>query len=507
MFLVKAAEAVVRRWPATAPASLWLSGRVRALLPGLLPPLPAAVVPTMHMTEPAPLGAAPAPAEPSVTQQPLARFDALWPALRADLMGLDDRAFHLNPSETFRLCTRAAPCPAPAVLRGRVLRQLLERTPRGVQHIVALPRLALHGGSERVSQAMLRLLAQHYAPGACCIVAPEPGFDLSPEAQRGHPFPILAFNDIDPTLDADARAELFDRVMVQTRPATMHSINSQAAWTAMRYRAAEYKADTRLYGNVYSDLRIPENVPAGMFWQYMPDAVAHMAGLLVDNWRVATRMAEVHGFSQSQMARIHLVPTPVIGLRGDPRAELRPYADPGVARSLWLGRVVWEKRLDVLEAIARRCPGREFHIHGDRDESISLPTDLSWIDALHNVHRHGAFAQLGDLPFDRFDSYVFTTRAEGMPVALLEAVAAGLPVVAPDVGGIGELIDCRSGWLVSGSDAVDEYVAALDEMRAHPHEAARRVQTAQQRLLERHSWDAFERSIRAIPDFLAPSQP
>lgn len=522
MFLVKLAEAVVRRWPATAPVSLWLSQRVRSAFPGLLPALPQApvqipeamrmevpqavqVTDVLGETQVANLISSPCPPELSVLAKDQARFDALWPMLRADLEGLRDVAFHLTPSEGFRHNVRASPFAAPAVLRGRAIRQLLERTPRSVRHIVALPRLALHGGSERVSQALLRLLARHYRHGEFCVIGPEPGFDLSVEEQQRHPFPILAFNDIDSQLDADARAELFDRLLVQCRPATVHSVNSMAAWTAFRFRGAEYNADMRLFGNVYSDLRIPGNVPAGMFWQCMPDAVAHMAGLLVDNRRVAARAAEVHGFTQSQMARIHLVPTPVVGLRGDPRLELRGYTDPGIARSLWMGRVVWEKRLDVLEAIARRCSGREFHIHGDRDEKISLPVDMSWMQELSNVYRHGAFGHLDDLPFDDFDSYVFTTSAEGMPVAVLEAVAYGLPVVAPNVGGIGELIDASTGWLVSGPDAVDEYVVALDELRSHPREAQRRVQAAQERLAERHSWDSFVSSIHAIPGYLAPS--
>ena len=52
----------------------------------------------------------------------------------------------------------------------------------------------------------------------------------------------------------------------------------------------------------------------------------------------------------------------------------------------------------------------------------------------------------------------------------------GSDSIAPDiVGGIGELVRAGHGWLVGGADAVDEYVAALDEIRRYPDEAARRV--------------------------------
>ncbi|MBV8750598.1 MAG: glycosyltransferase, partial [Candidatus Eremiobacteraeota bacterium] len=41
---------------------------------------------------------------------------------------------------------------------------------------------------------------------------------------------------------------------------------------------------------------------------------------------------------------------------------------------------------------------------------------------------------------------------EGVPVALIEAMAAGIPVVATDSGSIGELVDGESGLLVPHSD-------------------------------------------------------
>ena len=47
----------------------------------------------------------------------------------------------------------------------------------------------------------------------------------------------------------------------------------------------------------------------------------------------------------------------------------------------------------------------------------------------------------------------------------------GLPMVAPNIGGIGEFIDETTGWLVPGADSVDDYVSALNEIRDFPTEA------------------------------------
>lgn len=61
------------------------------------------------------------------------------------------------------------------------------------------------------------------------------------------------------------------------------------------------------------------------------------------------------------------------------------------------------------------------------------------------------------------DAFVLASNNEGLPVALMEAVALGLPVVATDVGGVPEIVDATSGVLVPPRDpvALADAVAAL----------------------------------------------
>lgn len=71
------------------------------------------------------------------------------------------------------------------------------------------------------------------------------------------------------------------------------------------------------------------------------------------------------------------------------------------------------------------------------------------------------------------DVCVLCSKVEGFPNALIEAMAAGTPVVAADVGGVPELVtDGQTGRLVSSRDPED-FAEAVSGLLDHPEEARR----------------------------------
>jgi len=164
-----------------------------------------------------------------------------------------------------------------------------------------------------------------------------------------------------------------------------------------------------------------------------------------------------------------------------------------------VARTVWEKGFaDLLEAL-RAWPGpleiRLVVVGGGPDfEAI-----LDRARAL-GVHERVSFlGERGDVPrlLRAFDAFVLPSWREGMPVALLEAMATGLPVVATAVRGSREVVeDGRNGLLVPARDPA-ALRAALARLAGDVALRDRLGAAAVAEVRERHAQDVV------LPAFLA----
>ena len=130
----------------------------------------------------------------------------------------------------------------------------------------------------------------------------------------------------------------------------------------------------------------------------------------------------------------------------------------------------------------------------DREPMERLTAELGLADRVAFLGERGDVDAL--LP--AFDVFTLSSREEGIPNALLEAMAAGRPCVVTRVGGNAEVLDDgRTGWLVPPEHptALAEALAAtLDD----PAEARRRGDAARAAMLAERSIDAM---VRRHEDF------
>jgi glycosyltransferase involved in cell wall biosynthesis len=123
-----------------------------------------------------------------------------------------------------------------------------------------------------------------------------------------------------------------------------------------------------------------------------------------------------------------------------------------------VGRLEWRKGHDVLLAAAERMSGRrpapQFLIVGDGPAADDLRRRAAALGVAGAVRFTGTLDDVRPA-LAAMDVFTLPSREEGMSNALMEAMAAGRPIVATDVGGNGEVLDRgRLGVLVPGDDAI-----------------------------------------------------
>ena len=101
-----------------------------------------------------------------------------------------------------------------------------------------------------------------------------------------------------------------------------------------------------------------------------------------------------------------------------------------------------------------------------------------------------------------FDAFVLSSRTEGIPIALLEAMAAGTPIVAARVGGVPEMLSDAEAVLVPPDDP-RALAAALAAVRADPGGARERATRARVRLEREFSLPAWLDRYEAVYHSLA----
>lgn len=147
----------------------------------------------------------------------------------------------------------------------------------------------------------------------------------------------------------------------------------------------------------------------------------------------------------------------------------------------WLGRLTHEKGADVLvDAIAALPDTTIVSFVGAGREQASLTARVAALGIASRVRWHGIVDDASAV-LPAFDAFVLSSRTEGTPIALFEAMAAGVPIVATRVGGVPGVLRDEDALLVPSENA-PALAAAVERIRIDGAAASARAAAALQRL-------------------------
>lgn len=228
-------------------------------------------------------------------------------------------------------------------------------------------------------------------------------------------------------------------------------------------------------------------------------------GVITAVWKAAHAvMANSGGLAALANAHAPHLHTGVIPAGADLDA-VTPATTPtleGPMRLLFVGRLVSQKGLDVLfKALATMKDHKDWSltIAGEgplKDELALVSHNLGLADRV----TFRGWLERDHLPavYEDADIFVLPSRDEGMPNAMLEAMAAGLPVIGSKVAGLDEVvIDGETGFLVTPEDA-DGLAHALRVAIEDRDQTFKLGQAARARVVDQFSWDRAAASYMTL---------
>ena len=175
------------------------------------------------------------------------------------------------------------------------------------------------------------------------------------------------------------------------------------------------------------------------------------------------------------------------------RAEVAAHNTP-----LMVARVAYQKDHATLVQAFAQSSYQQLTLIGEGTNSPEFQQQLrQWA-----TDKHHAIQALGiqtDVPryFRQAGCLVLTTHYEGLPLAIIEAMCAGLPILASDVGGVNELVEEGvNGYLLPPKDPA--YLQAKLEQLQDPQVRQRLGQTSRARYCQRFSLEQMLHQLSTL---------
>ena len=163
---------------------------------------------------------------------------------------------------------------------------------------------------------------------------------------------------------------------------------------------------------------------------------------------------------------------------------------------------------DVIRALVLLPEHIHFAVSGIGPDEPMLKNLSQKLGVANRVHFMG---QIGHtempLVLKACDIFIRPSRSEGMGNSFVEAMAAGLPVIGTQEGGIADfLFDAKrnpdkktTGWAVD-KDSPEQIKDAVQDIIAHPEQVLKVKSNAQSLVIEKYDWDLIARDMKTLFD-------
>lgn len=299
---------------------------------------------------------------------------------------------------------------------------------------------------------------------------------------------FINLSDILHDLDYNSKLRLMSTFLAQNKVRRIIIGNSSFGYDLVAKHQPLIKSISILvYCFAFNEARDTE----GHFWGHihsgLPRVYPVVEKIITDNSQIIKDICDKYAFSPKKFI-VNYQPTTL-------KITAPHQNNQSKIRILWASRICRQKRPDILKSIGNRLDKHSFLIdaYGQLEEDY---TEDFFSNT--NINYRGDFNGIESIETSTYDIFLYTSESDGVPNVLQEIIARGLPIIAPNVGGIKEIIvSGKTGCLVEDFKDINSYVVAIKQL-LNPTTRIKLARQAQELLQKRFSRKKWETTINKI---------
>ena len=360
------------------------------------------------------------------------------------------------------------------------------------KHIVVVPHL-IKGGADLAALRLVKALAEIDKSSRILVMST---MDVkSPWADKLDGLVnvdyINPYNEIE-DISKDEIEIILLRILQNWSIANLHIINSEVAYNLVINYGGVINKSIKVFLHTYAFDMDNEGYIYNYIANGLVDTYPRVDKYITDSDKYKNELYAINGFDKNKVVTVKL---PV-----NKSSHSFDRNNKFTKKIFWAGRISDAKIVETAVEIGNRLKayGIELHFYGHLDHEYAQG-DLfeKMISPLSNVYYHGAFDKFEDIPVSRYDAMLFTSKNEGLPNIILEAIATNTFIVASNVGAVSEVItDSINGYLINDIYNADDYIQKIIELykRVVPEDQA----NTNKRILSERSFERYKNSISKL---------
>ncbi len=281
------------------------------------------------------------------------------------------------------------------------------------------------------------------------------------------------------------------------KPKILHNINSSITWRLIINESIFLRKNIeKIYACIFCPQYDNLGNLEGFAKEFLQDGIKKVDLLISDNQNFKLFASQNFRLSHDELKKIVTIYTPCKFGKSDSVIAAQNKNLSNIPQKniklLWIARLDEQKNVNLLFQIANKYTGFLIYVYG----SSIVEGKNKFSNIPKNIILKGIEMDIAKIMLDNdYTAMIMTSRYEGIPTILIIGGYLNIPIIAPDVGGISDLINNDTGYLLSSNPLPVDYKLAVDRIINDHQERFNKINSMHKLIEKRHCFEMMKESL------------